>query len=93
MHQKLARIQISHRELSTKMLILLTDFLHTSFDDLIYQAEFPSVPKLANITPVFKKDDRNSLRKIIDQSAYFQTSQKPLNNACFVKFPTSWIPI
>ena len=33
------------------------------------------------------------LRKTIDQLAYFQTSQKSLNDACFVKFPVLWIPI
>ena len=27
------------------------------------------------------------LRKTIDDSGYFQTSQKSLNDACFVKFP------
>ena len=33
------------------------------------------------------------LRKTIDQLAYFQTSQKSLNDAYFVKFPVLWIPI
>ena len=59
MRQKLVRIQISHQELLNKMLIF-SDILHSSFNDSIYQSEFPSILKLANITPVFKKGDRNS---------------------------------
>ena len=39
---------------------IFTDFLHFSFNNSIYQSEFPSILKLANITPVFKKGDRNS---------------------------------
>ena len=37
-----------------------TDFLHSNFNNSIYQYEFPLVLKLANINPVFKKGDRNS---------------------------------
>ena len=36
------------------------DIPHSSFNNSIYQSEFPSVLKLANITPAFKKGDRNS---------------------------------
>ena len=32
-----------------------------------------------------------TLRKTIEESAYFQTSQKSLNDAGFVKFPVLWI--
>ena len=39
---------------------IFTDILHSSFNSLIYQSEFPTILKLANITPVFKKGDRNS---------------------------------
>ena len=33
------------------------------------------------------------LRETTDMSAYFQTSQKSLNDACFNKFPVLWIPV
>ena len=39
---------------------IFTDILHSSFNNLTYQFKFPSILQLANITPVFKKDDRNS---------------------------------
>ena len=39
---------------------IFADILHSSFNNSIYQSEFPSILKLANITPVFKKGDRNS---------------------------------
>ena len=57
MRQKLVRIQISHQELLRKMLMLLQIF--HSFNNSIYRSEFPSNLKLPNITPVFKKGDRN----------------------------------
>ena len=41
-------------------MLIFSDILHSSFNDSIYQSEFPSILKLANITPVFKKGDRNS---------------------------------
>ena len=65
---------------------VFSDILHSSFNDSIYQAEFPSILKLANITPVFKKGGRNS-KENYSQSAYFLTSQKSLKDACFVIFP------
>ena len=34
------------------------DFLHTSFNEFVKKSEFSSVLKLANITPVFKKGER-----------------------------------
>ena len=58
---------------------IFTDILSSSFNNLIYQSEFPTILELANIT-------KEILRKTIDQSAYFETSQKSLNDACFVKF-------
>ena len=58
---------------------IFTGLLNSSFNNSIYQSEFPSILKLARITPVLKKGGR--------QSPYYQTSQKFLNNACFVKFP------
>ena len=39
---------------------IFTEFLHFSFKNLIYWSRFPSIPKLANITPVFKNGDINS---------------------------------
>ena len=65
---------------------IFTDIFHSSFNNSIYQSEFPSILKLANITPVFKKGGRNS-KENYSQSAYFLTSQKSLKDACFVIFP------
>ena len=65
---------------------IFTHFLHSSFDNSIYQSKFPSILKLANITPVFKKGDRNSkenyrpvsilpnISKIFEQSMFRQIS-------------------
>ena len=65
---------------------IFTDILHSCFDNSIYQSEFPSILKLANITPVFKKSDRNStenyrpvsilsnISKIFEQCMLRQTS-------------------
>ena len=39
---------------------IFTDIFHYNFNDSIYQSEYPSILKLANITPVFKKGDRSS---------------------------------
>ena len=39
---------------------IFTDILHSSFNNSIYDSEFPSILKLANTAPVFKKGDRNS---------------------------------
>ena len=39
---------------------IFTDILHFSFNNSIYQSEFPSILKLANSAPVFKNGDRNS---------------------------------
>ena len=39
---------------------IFADVFHSSFNNSIYQSEFPSILKLANITPVFKKGGRNS---------------------------------
>ena len=92
MHQKLIRIQISHEELLMKMLIFLQIFFITILmirfisqnihQSLNWQISLLSLKRVTEI-----------LRKTIDQSAYFQTSQKSLNDACFVKFPVLWIPI
>ena len=48
---------------------------------LNWQISLPSLKRLTEI-----------LRKIIDQTAYFQASQKSLNKAFFVKFLILWIP-
>ena len=39
---------------------IFTDFLFSSFNNSINNSEFPSVLKLANVIPVFKKGDKNS---------------------------------
>ena len=62
---------------------IFTDILHSSFNNSIYQSEFPSILQLENITPVLTTD----------QSTYFQTSQKSLKDPFFVKFSVLWIPI
>ena len=37
---------------------IFADFLHKSFNEFVKKSEFPSALKLANITPVFKKRER-----------------------------------
>ena len=37
---------------------IFADFLHTSFNEFVKKLEFPSALKQANITPVFKKGER-----------------------------------
>ena len=37
---------------------IFADFLHSSFNEFVKKLEFPSVLKQANITPVFKKGER-----------------------------------
>ena len=87
MHQKLARIQISHQELLRKFShiffipVLIIQFISLNFHQSLNWEI--SVLSLKRVTEI--------LRKTIDQSAYFQTSQKSLNDACFLKFPVLWI--
>ena len=38
---------------------IFTAFLHSNFNNYIYQTEFLPILKLANITPVLKKDDKS----------------------------------
>ena len=38
---------------------IFADFLHTSFNEFVKKSEFPSALKQANITPVFKKGERD----------------------------------
>ena len=90
MHQKLIRIQISHEELLMKMLIFLQIFFITILMIRFISQNFhqslnwqTSLLSLKRVTEV--------LKKTIDQSAYFQTSQKPLKDTCYVKFPVLWI--
>ena len=85
MRQELVRIQIFHQELLTKMLIfsqiffipvLVIQFISLNFHQSVnWQI---SVLSLKRVTEI--------LRKTTDQSAYFQTSQKSLNDACSVRF-------
>ena len=37
---------------------IFADFLHTSFNEFVKKLEFPSVSKKPNISPVFKKGER-----------------------------------
>ena len=52
-----------------------------------------TVPLNWQISPLSLERMTEILRKTIDQSAYFQTSQKSLKDACFVKSLVFWIPI
>ena len=62
--------------------VLITQFISLNFhQSLNWQI---SLLPLKRVTEI--------LRKTIDKSEYFQTSQKSLNDACFVIFPVLWIP-
>ena len=63
-----------------------------SFNNSIYQSEFPSIIKLPDTLLPLRKETE-VLKRIINQSAHFQTSQKLLNEACFVKLSVLGIPI
>ena len=83
-------IQIYHQEILKRIVILLQiffipvliiQFLSLNFhQSLNWPISLLSLKRVAEI-----------LGKIIDQSAYFQASQKSLNDACFVKIPVLWI--
>ena len=60
MHQKACQDSDILSRIFMENANIFTDFLHSSFNNSIYQSEFPSIFKLANITPVFKKGNRNS---------------------------------
>ena len=62
MHQKLARIQISHQELLRKMLIFSQIFFILVLKIQFIKLNFHQflILKIANINPVFKKGDSNS---------------------------------
>ena len=61
MHQKLVTVQIDIPSIIIKEdAHIFTDIFHSSFNNSIFQSEFPSILNLANITPVFKKSDKNS---------------------------------
>ena len=92
MHQKLARTPISRQELLRKMWIFSEIFFILAFIIQFISLNFHQTFKPANITRLPKRVTEN-LRKILDQPAYFQTSQKSLNNTCFVKIPVSRIPV
>ena len=91
--QKFVKTQISLQELLRKMLIssqiffipvlVIEFFFSLNFRlSLTWQVSFLSLKRVTVI-----------LRKTIDQSTFFHTSQKSLNDACFVKFLVLWIPI
>ena len=87
MHQKLVRAQVSHQELLRKMLIFSQIFFIPA---LIIQFISLNFHQYLNLQILLMSLERvtEMLRKIIDQSAYFQTSQKTLSDARFVKFPS-----
>ena len=60
MHQKLAKIQITHQELLRKILIFSQIFFIAGLIIRFMGSEFPSILKLVNITSDFKEGDRNS---------------------------------
>ena len=63
--------------ISKFMADIFKDFLHSSFNNSIYQSEFPLVFKLAIITPVFVKSDRTSrenYRTVSKRSIFCQIS-------------------
>ena len=89
MHQTFARIQISHQELLTKILIFSQIFyipvLIIQFSSLNFHQSLNwqiLLLPLKRVTEV--------LRKTMNQSEYFQTSQKSLNDASFIRFPILW---
>ena len=69
---------------------IYTDVLHFSFNNSIYQSEFPSIFRLVNMTPVFKKGDKNSEENYRPVSILSNVSNIFER---FVKFPDLWIPI
>ena len=75
MHQKFVRIQISHQELLKKMLIIFTDILHATFNNLNYQSEYPSILNW-QISLMSLKEVTGVLRKTLDQSAAFKHPNK-----------------
>ena len=66
--------------------------LYSSFNNSIYQSEFPWIFNLGNIDPVFKKGDKNSKENYRPVSILPNIS-KSLDDAYFVKFPFLWISI
>ena len=86
MRQKLVRIQISHQELLKKMLIFSQIFFIPILIIRFISLDFHNSLN-CQISHLSLKTVTEILRKAIDQSAYFQTSQKSLNGAYFVKFP------
>ena len=93
MHQKLARIQISHHQESLRKILIFSQIFFISVLIIQFICEFPSILKLTDITPVVKKGDRNFKENYRPVSILPNISQKSLNNACFVKSPVVWVPI
>ena len=73
---------------------IFIDILHSSFNNSIDQSEFPSILKLANIAPVFKKSNRNSKENYTPVSILSKIS-KTFERCMllFRQFPVLWIPI
>ena len=54
---------------------IFADFLHASFNEFVKKSEFPSVLKQANITPVFKKGERECKNNYRPVSILFNVSK------------------
>ena len=82
MHQKLARIQISHQELLRRVLIFSQIFFISTFTIRFFILNFHLFLNW-QILDLSLRMVTQILRKITYQSAYFQTSQTSLNDAFF----------
>ena len=70
---------------------IFADFLHANFNEFVKKSEFPSVLKQANITPVFKKGERECKKKIIDQLVFFLMFLRYLKESFSGKYQIIWI--
>ena len=59
------------------------------FDNILLTGTFPDAWKLANVTPVFKKGDKQSP---IDQYHYYQSAGKFLKKLFLITFILTLIP-
>ena len=63
---------------------MFVDFIFTNLNDSIAQSTFPSLIKLANITPV-QKMTRKQQKIIIGQLVHCQMFQKYISDLCLSK--------
>ena len=69
---------------------IFANVLVSNFNDSIEKPNFPFILKNATITPVFKKDDRNSKDNYRPVSILPNTS-KSFRDSFFANYPISWI--